>query len=181
MSQGRAVLPDHGAGSGAITASRHLFSAVCSPRYAGSAHARPGRPICPWSSSRCWQGFQYRLDHYPAHAPVVRTLGTDVQGAQAITRPHRVPGQRIRAKPGTRGCGQLPKPCPSGHTRGLDTWRCFYTNLPALPVGGDALNLPDHPRYLLSTADLTSPGFLICTISAHTVVIATICVSSTSS
>ena len=119
MSQGRAVFPDHGAGSGAITASRHLFSAVCSPRYAGSAHARPGRPICPWSSSRCWQGFQHRLDHHPAHAPVVWTLGTDVQGAQAVTRLHRVPGQRKRAKPGTRGCGQLPKSCPSGHPRGL--------------------------------------------------------------
>ena len=29
------------------------------------------------------------------------------------------------------------------------TWRCFYTTLPAFLVGGDALNLPDHPQISL--------------------------------
>ena len=79
-----------------------------------------------------------------------------------VRRPsHDFTGRRASAlmrspEPGAVGsCPSLAQVATLGT---CGTWQRFHMALPAFPASGDAPKLPDHPRYLLGTADLASLG-----------------------
>ena len=83
------------------------------------------------------------------------------------------PASAIVRSPEPGAVGSCPSLARVATLGAYGTWRCSDMTLPVFSVGGDALNLPDHPRYLLGTADLISLGIRICTVFTHTMTMVT--------